>query len=98
MEMTTLSLPLQDKIWMKVEIIKTSYLEPETEIGRRREKEWMHKTHENRKKSADLRNVPAGPSGMGGTCKEQNRQQWCMMKCFISYFNSKLANAQTKIQ
>lgn len=58
---------------MKQEITKESYLEPEIQIGWRREKERTHKTHESRKKSADLRNVPAGVSGMGGDCGEQNQ-------------------------
>lgn len=58
---------------MKQEITKESYLEPEIQIGWRREKERMHKTHESRKKSADLRNASAGVSGMGGDCGEQNQ-------------------------
>lgn len=83
---------------MKQEITKKRYLEPEIQIGWRREKERMHKTHESRKKCADLRNIPAGASGMGRKCEEQNQQQQCMMKRLIFHFNSKLANAQTEIQ
>lgn len=58
---------------MQQEITKESYLEPDRQIEWRREKERMHKTHENRKSGctpAGCRKASSGASGMGGKWEE----------------------------